>query len=167
MDIAYECTELFTTREKAALHLQNGYGRVFITAPGTDVDRTVVFGVNHTDLTANDVIVSNAHCTTNCFAPVAMVFDEAFGIKTGYMATIHSFTVTSRHTTPTTVTSNRSASPAKQTRRNEKAEHNGTEQDIEKRNGPNCRSQRPNASDLSGSNARSTGQWPGAGASFL
>ncbi|MBU2942581.1 type I glyceraldehyde-3-phosphate dehydrogenase [Shimia thalassica] len=92
VDIAYECTGLFTTREKAALHLQNGSDRVLISAPGTDVDRTVVYGVNHFDLTSDDVIVSNASCTTNCLAPVAMVLDQAFGIRTGYMTTIHSFT---------------------------------------------------------------------------
>ncbi|TMV04216.1 type I glyceraldehyde-3-phosphate dehydrogenase [Ruegeria sediminis] len=92
VDVAYECTGLFTTREQAALHLKNGSKRVLISAPGTDVDRTVVYGVNHLDLTAGDVIVSNASCTTNCLAPVAMVLDRTFGIKTGYMTTIHAFT---------------------------------------------------------------------------
>lgn len=92
VDIAFECTGLFTTRDQAAAHLQNGSKRVLISAPGTDVDRTVVYGVNHTSLTPDDVIVSNASCTTNCLAPVAMVLDRAFGIKTGYMTTIHAFT---------------------------------------------------------------------------
>lgn len=92
VDIAYECTGLFTARDKAAAHLQNGSGRVLISAPGKDADRTVVFGVNDGDLTADDVIVSNASCTTNCLAPVAKVLDEAFGIKTGYMTTIHAYT---------------------------------------------------------------------------
>ncbi len=92
VDVAYECTGLFTDRDKAALHLQNGSKRVLISAPGKDADRTVVYGVNHMDLTADDVIVSNASCTTNCLAPVAMVLDRVFGIKTGYMTTIHSFT---------------------------------------------------------------------------
>jgi len=92
VDVAYECTGLFTDRDKAAQHLQNGSKRVLISAPGKDADRTVVYGVNHLDLTADDVIVSNASCTTNCLAPVAMVLDRAFGIKTGYMTTIHSFT---------------------------------------------------------------------------
>ncbi len=92
VDVAYECTGLFTDRDKAALHLQNGSKRVLISAPGKDADRTIVFGVNHMDLTADDVIVSNASCTTNCLAPVAMVLDRVFGIKTGYMTTIHSFT---------------------------------------------------------------------------
>ncbi|MFD2741127.1 type I glyceraldehyde-3-phosphate dehydrogenase [Sulfitobacter aestuarii] len=92
VDVAYECTGLFTDRDKAALHLQNGTSRVLISAPGKDADRTVVYGVNHGDLTAQDVIVSNASCTTNCLAPVAMVLDAAFGIETGYMTTIHAFT---------------------------------------------------------------------------
>ncbi|NKX39256.1 aldehyde dehydrogenase, partial [Rhodobacteraceae bacterium R_SAG5] len=92
VDIAYECTGLFTSREKAAMHLKNGSKRVLISAPGTEVDRTVVFGVNHQDLTADDIVVSNASCTTNCLAPVAKVLDDAFGIKTGYMTTIHAYT---------------------------------------------------------------------------
>lgn len=92
VDVAYECTGLFTARDKAALHLKNGSKRVLISAPGQDADRTVVFGVNHMDLTADDVIVSNASCTTNCLAPLAKVMDETFGIKTGYMTTIHAYT---------------------------------------------------------------------------
>ncbi|MEL7098559.1 MAG: type I glyceraldehyde-3-phosphate dehydrogenase [Pseudomonadota bacterium] len=92
VDVALECTGLFTDREKAAQHLQNGSRRVLISAPGKDADRTVVFGVNHMDLTAEDVIVSNASCTTNCLAPLAKVLDDAFGIRTGYMTTVHSFT---------------------------------------------------------------------------
>ena len=92
VDIAYECTGLFTARDQAARLLQNGSKRVFISAPGKDADRTVVYGVNHNDLTADDLIVSNASCTTNCLAPVAMVLHRAFGIKTGYMTTIHAFT---------------------------------------------------------------------------
>ncbi|NSY37871.1 type I glyceraldehyde-3-phosphate dehydrogenase [Leisingera sp. ANG59] len=92
VDIAYECTGLFTAREDAARHLQNGSKRVLISAPGKDADRTVAFGVNHMDLTAGDVIISNASCTTNCLAPLAKVLDEAFGIKTGYMTTIHAYT---------------------------------------------------------------------------
>ncbi|WP_293575186.1 type I glyceraldehyde-3-phosphate dehydrogenase [Phaeobacter sp.] len=92
VDIAYECTGLFTSRDTAAKHLQNGSKRVLISAPGKDADRTVVFGVNHGDLTAADVIVSNASCTTNCLAPLAKVLDDSFGIKTGYMTTIHAYT---------------------------------------------------------------------------
>ena len=92
VDVAYECTGLFTTRESAGKHLKNGSKRVLISAPGKDIDRTVVFGVNHEELTVDDIIVSNASCTTNCLAPVAKVLDTAFGIKTGYMTTIHAFT---------------------------------------------------------------------------
>lgn len=92
VDVAYECTGLFTHRTAAARHLTNGSKRVLISAPGKDADRTVVYGVNHTELTSEDVIVSNASCTTNCLAPVALVLDRAFGIKTGYMTTIHAFT---------------------------------------------------------------------------
>jgi len=92
VDIVYECTGLFTSRDSAAKHLKNGAQRVLISAPGQDVDRTVVYGVNHQDLTSNDVIVSNASCTTNCLAPVAQVLDASFGIETGYMTTIHAFT---------------------------------------------------------------------------
>ncbi|MDE4302332.1 type I glyceraldehyde-3-phosphate dehydrogenase [Phaeobacter gallaeciensis] len=92
VDIAYECTGLFTSRDAAAAHLGNGSKRVLISAPGKEVDRTVVYGVNHMDLTADDLVVSNASCTTNCLAPVAQVLDQAFGIKTGYMTTIHAYT---------------------------------------------------------------------------
>ena len=92
VDIAYECTGIFTDRDAAARHLQNGSKRVLISAPGKNADKTVVYGVNHHDLTANDVIVSNASCTTNCLAPVAMILDRAFAIRTGYMTTIHAFT---------------------------------------------------------------------------
>ncbi len=92
VDIAYECTGLFTSRDKAALLLENGSKRVLISAPGKEADRTVVYGVNHDALTADDLIVSNASCTTNCLAPLAKVLDDTFGIKTGYMTTIHAYT---------------------------------------------------------------------------
>ncbi|WP_417700355.1 type I glyceraldehyde-3-phosphate dehydrogenase [Pseudophaeobacter sp.] len=92
VDIAFECTGRFTNRDAAAAHLGNGSKRVLLSAPGKDMDRTVVYGVNHTDLTAADLIVSNASCTTNCLAPVAQVLDQSFGIQTGYMTTIHAYT---------------------------------------------------------------------------
>ena len=92
VDIALECTGIFTDRDKAALHLQNGSKRVLVSAPASGADITVVYGVNHESLRANHLIVSNASCTTNCLAPVAMVLDKEFGIKTGYMTTIHSYT---------------------------------------------------------------------------
>lgn len=92
VDIALECTGIFTKREKAAAHLKNGAKKVLISAPGDGADRTVVFGVNDNELTADDLVVSNASCTTNCLSPVAKVLDDAFGIVTGYMTTIHSYT---------------------------------------------------------------------------
>lgn len=92
VDLAMECTGFFTARDKAAAHLSNGASRVLISAPGADADRTVVFGVNDKELTKDDIIVSNASCTTNCLAPVAAVLDDTVGIKTGYMTTIHAYT---------------------------------------------------------------------------
>ena len=92
VDIALECTGIFTSRDAAAKHLENGSKRVLISAPGKNVDRTIVYGVNHQKLTADDVVVSNASCTTNCLAPLAMVLNDAFGIENGYMTTIHAYT---------------------------------------------------------------------------
>ena len=92
VDVALECTGIFTDKEKASLHLNNGSRKVLISAPASNVDRTVVFGVNHESLTSTDIIVSNASCTTNCLAPVVKVLHESFGIEVGYMTTIHSYT---------------------------------------------------------------------------
>ena len=92
VDVALECTGIFTDKEKASLHLNNGSKKVLISAPASNVDRTVVFGVNHESLTSTDVIVSNASCTTNCLAPVVKVLHECFDIEVGYMTTIHSYT---------------------------------------------------------------------------
>jgi glyceraldehyde 3-phosphate dehydrogenase len=92
VDIALECTGRFNSRAEAGKHLENGSARVLVSAPASEVDRTVVYGVNHRDLTADDVVVSNASCTTNCLAPVASVLDALAGIKTGYMTTIHAYT---------------------------------------------------------------------------
>ena len=92
VDVALECTGIFTDKEKASLHLNNGSKKVLISAPASNVDRTVVFGVNHEWLTSTDIIVSNASCTTNCLAPVVKVLHESFGIEVGYMTTIHSYT---------------------------------------------------------------------------
>jgi glyceraldehyde 3-phosphate dehydrogenase len=92
VDVALECTGLFTAREKAALHLENGSRRVLISAPGAGADKTIVYGVNHGTLSAADTVVSNASCTTNCLAPVAKVLNDAIGIKRGFMTTIHSYT---------------------------------------------------------------------------
>jgi len=92
VDIVYECTGIFTAREKAALHLEAGAKRVLVSAPATGADKTIVFGVNHGSLTGGDHVVSNASCTTNCLAPVAKVLHDAVGIERGYMTTIHSYT---------------------------------------------------------------------------
>ena len=92
VDVAMECTGFFTKREDAAKHLKNGSSRVLISAPGAGADRTIVFGVNDGEMTKDDIVISNASCTTNCLAPVAHVLDELVGIKTGYMTTIHAYT---------------------------------------------------------------------------
>jgi glyceraldehyde 3-phosphate dehydrogenase len=92
VDIALECTGLFTTREKAAAHLTAGAKRVIVSAPADGVDKTIVYGVNHDGLTADDLVISNASCTTNCLAPVARVLQDLCGIERGYMTTIHSYT---------------------------------------------------------------------------
>ena len=92
VDIALECTGIFTSRDKAAAHLEAGARKVLVSAPAEGVDKTIVFGVNHESLTADDVVVSNASCTTNCLAPVAKVLHELCGIERGYMTTIHSYT---------------------------------------------------------------------------
>ena len=92
VDIALECTGIFTSQDKAQAHLDAGAKRVLISAPADGVSKTIVYGVNHDQLTADDLIVSNASCTTNCLAPVAHVLHGLFGIERGYMTTIHSYT---------------------------------------------------------------------------
>ena len=92
IDIALECTGLFTSKEKASAHLTAGAKRVLISAPGDGADLTVVYGVNHDKLTDEHVVVSNASCTTNCLAPVAKVLNDAIGIEQGFMTTIHAYT---------------------------------------------------------------------------
>jgi glyceraldehyde 3-phosphate dehydrogenase len=92
VDIALECTGFFTTRAGGQKHLDAGAKRVLISAPGKDVDLTVVFGVNHDKLTGDHKIVSNASCTTNCLAPFAKVLNDAIGIERGLMTTIHAYT---------------------------------------------------------------------------
>lgn len=92
VDIALECTGIFTDREKAALHLENGSKRVLVSAPSKGADNTVVYGVNHETLTGDQVVVSNASCTTNCLSPVAKVLNDEIGIVKGFMTTIHSYT---------------------------------------------------------------------------
>ena len=92
VDIALECTGIFTARDKAAAHLEGGAKRVIVSAPGDGADLTVVYGVNHERLAKDHIVVSNASCTTNCLAPVAKVLHEAVGIERGMMTTIHSYT---------------------------------------------------------------------------
>ena len=92
VDIAFECTGIFTKREAAAKHIEAGAKKVLISAPGTDVDLTVVYGVNHDKLAKDHTIVSNASCTTNCLAPVAQVLNDSVGLVHGFMTTIHAFT---------------------------------------------------------------------------
>jgi glyceraldehyde 3-phosphate dehydrogenase len=92
VDIVFECTGIFADGDKAKAHLDAGAKRVLISAPAKNVTRTIVYGVNHDSLTAEDVIVSNASCTTNCLAPVAKALNDAVGIERGYMTTIHAYT---------------------------------------------------------------------------
>ena len=92
VDVAMECTGIFADREKAAMHLANGSKRVLVSAPAGGADKTIVYGVNHDALTAEDTVVSNASCTTNCLAPVACALNKAIGIEKGFMTTIHSYT---------------------------------------------------------------------------
>jgi len=92
VDIAFECTGIFTSKEKASAHLLAGAKRVLVSAPCDNADKTIVYGVNHQILTAEDHVVSNASCTTNCLAPVAHVLHTLCGIERGYMTTIHSYT---------------------------------------------------------------------------
>jgi glyceraldehyde 3-phosphate dehydrogenase len=92
VDVALECTGIFTKREQAAKHLEAGAKRVLVSAPADGVDLTVVYGVNHDQLTAAHTVVSNASCTTNCLAPVAQVLHQTVGIERGYMTTIHAYT---------------------------------------------------------------------------
>ncbi|MEC8582004.1 MAG: type I glyceraldehyde-3-phosphate dehydrogenase [Pseudomonadota bacterium] len=92
VDVVMECTGIFTSKEKAALHLENGSKRVLVSAPCSEADKTIVYGVNDDTLTADDLVVSNASCTTNCLSPVAKVLNDAFGITRGFMTTIHSYT---------------------------------------------------------------------------
>lgn len=92
VDIALDCTGIFTKREQAAKHIEAGAKKVVISAPATGADLTVVYGVNHDQLTAEHEVISNASCTTNCLAPVAFVLNNAIGIERGYMTTIHAYT---------------------------------------------------------------------------
>ena len=92
VDIALECTGIFTAKEKASAHLAAGAKRVLVSAPADGADATIVYGVNHDTLTKDHLVVSNGSCTTNCLAPVAKVLNDTVGIETGFMTTIHAYT---------------------------------------------------------------------------
>ena len=92
VDVALECTGIFTSKDKASAHVTAGARRVLVSAPADNADLTVVYGVNHDKLTKDHVVVSNASCTTNCLAPVAKVLNDAVGIDKGFMTTIHAYT---------------------------------------------------------------------------
>ena len=92
VDIVMECTGIFTSKDACQAHLENGSSRVLISAPGKDADKTIVYGVNHDTLGPDDIVVSNASCTTNCLSPVAKVLQDTVGIEKGFMTTIHSYT---------------------------------------------------------------------------
>ncbi|WP_144222684.1 type I glyceraldehyde-3-phosphate dehydrogenase [Mesorhizobium amorphae] len=92
VDIALECTGIFTSKDKASAHLTAGAKRVIVSAPADGADLTVVYGVNHDKITKDHIVISNASCTTNCLAPVAKVLNDAFGIEKGFMTTIHAYT---------------------------------------------------------------------------
>ena len=92
VDIVMECTGLFTAADKARVHIDCGAKRVLVSAPSAGADKTIVFGVNQDTLTKQDIIVSNASCTTNCLAPVLNVLDKKFGINNGWMTTVHAYT---------------------------------------------------------------------------
>lgn len=92
VDVVLECTGIFTSKEACQAHLENGSKRVLISAPGKDADKTIVFGVNDDTLTSEDLVVSNASCTTNCLSPVAKILNDTIGITKGFMTTVHSYT---------------------------------------------------------------------------
>ena len=92
VDLVCECTGVFTHRDKAALHIAGGAKKVIISAPGSNVDATVVYGINQHQLSASDTIISNASCTTNCLAPLVKPLNDAIGIESGYMTTVHAYT---------------------------------------------------------------------------
>ncbi len=92
VDVAMECTGIFTAKDKASAHLNAGARKVLVSAPADGADKTIVYGVNHNTLTKDDVVVSNASCTTNCLSPVAKVLNDTVGITNGFMTTIHSYT---------------------------------------------------------------------------
>ncbi|MCL4163142.1 UNVERIFIED_CONTAM: hypothetical protein GTU68_037264, partial [Idotea baltica] len=92
IDVVLECTGIFTSKEKASMHIETGAKRVVVSAPCGGADKTIVYGVNQDTITADDLVISNASCTTNCLSPVAKVLNDTIGIERGFMTTIHSYT---------------------------------------------------------------------------
>jgi len=92
VDVVLECSGVFNSKEASKVHLEQGARRVLISAPASGVDRTVVYGVNHRDLVDSDQVISNGSCTTNCLAPLAKTLNDAIGIESGIMTTVHSYT---------------------------------------------------------------------------
>lgn len=92
VDLVCECTGVFTSRDRAALHIAGGASKVIISAPGSNVDATVVYGINHHQLDSSHQVISNASCTTNCLAPLVKPLDDSLGILSGYMTTVHAYT---------------------------------------------------------------------------
>ncbi len=92
IDLVYECTGIFTSKDKSMAHISAGAKRVLVSAPCNDADKTIVFGINHQTITKDDLILSNASCTTNCLSPVVFALNKEIGFKSGYMTTIHSYT---------------------------------------------------------------------------
>ena len=92
VDVVLECSGQFNARDKAAVHMNHGAKRVLVSAPATNADKTIVYGVNHRELDGSHHVVSNASCTTNCLAPLAKVLNDAIGIESGIMTTVHSYT---------------------------------------------------------------------------
>ena len=104
VDVVFECTGIFSDRDKAAVHLGSGAPRVLVSAPSKGADTTVVYGVNHKVLSKEQKVVSNASCTTNCLAPPVYVIDKLVGLESGYMTTIHAYTGDQRIVEPCTAT---------------------------------------------------------------
>ena len=92
VDVLLECSGKFKSRDSAQLHIDQGARKVLISSPGKNMDKTIVYGVNHSEITSKDTIISNASCTTNCLAPIAKVLNDTVGIDNGIMTTIHSYT---------------------------------------------------------------------------
>jgi len=114
VDVVMECTGIFRSKESVQPHLEAGAKQVLISAPGQNVDKTIVYGVNHKDLTKKDIVVSCASCTTNCLAPIAKVIMNAVGIRRGFMTTVHSYIATPKTSVSSIIPIKTSTAPALQ-----------------------------------------------------